>query len=337
MARNAFDFDDLPTGFAELRNFAESPESADRLYARLERGPAPMAAAAVLALRDDRRSESVLAGLAGFLEPGEIAALARFDPADALAIALATRAAPVASRVAAAEALADATPTAAALCALAEIADSERAPPGPQARDALTALNLRADKPTRAAGERIRGRIKFIKTWTGIRRQEVQREVATAALHPIATLLGGDPAFLSTLVPPIADSARPLLFAAIIAAAREATGDQRAKLFATFHARWRDVARAPLSVVARGSFRGREASLPILAVGALAAMAASAELIVAVVSAAPDARAAALSAIEHAGARSWGPTEQSLAHDGLARLIAIGDSASAERLRALAG
>lgn len=338
MTFREFDFDDVLVSHDALREVPDSPAWRERLWARVERGPAPTCAAARLAELGDRRVETLLVGLAAYLDPPDIPALIVLRAADALAAALAAPWVPRPIRTASADALTHLAPTPAALCALAEVGDQEsRSPLRTHALAAYDALAPLADEPTKLAADHLRARVKLVRSWTGVRRQELQREVATGLLHPVVGLLGGDPTFLATLVPPIVDAARASLVPCLLANARADEPNARSKTFALFHsARWRDVAREPLSALARFvKFRGRDESLPELAVAALAAMGATREVLYAVVSGSPSARDAALGVLERIGTRVVAEVGHELLEAGAERLERKGDAGAAKRLRAL--
>jgi hypothetical protein len=193
---------------------------------------------------------------------------------------------------------------------------------------------LRADKSVRAEGERVRARAALVRTWTGIRRQELQREVATGSLSSCIALIANDPSFLAGLVPPIEDHARPQLVSAVLAAARGADEAVRTKLFALLQGRFRDVAREPLSLLARFvALKGRDARIPMLALERLVAFGAWRDVVIAAVSGNADVRSAALAALAQAPVRTLGESDRAFAEEAVDWLTHAGDAAASERLR----
>jgi hypothetical protein len=333
MALRPFDLADIELPHAQLAALPASAELDARLRARADRGTTPTCAAAVLAERGDRSIASLLTGSAAYLDPPELAGLAALSESDALACVVATPWLPAINRTAAAQKLTALPATPAALCVLGEIAERGSDAFAREAKRAAGEMSVRSDRGVREAADKLRARAALISQWTGIRRQELLREVATGQFAPAAALLAGDASFLAALIPPIADAARGPLVPALLANARTPDESQRVKTFALFHPRWRDLAREPLSVIARlSAMRGRDANIPTHAVDALARMGAMRELVIAVVSGANEARASALGALERAGARALTDVDRELVDAAIERLEHRGDAKGAGRL-----
>ncbi len=336
MALRPFDFADLPRDHAAIQALPDSPELRVRLRDRIERGPVPSCAAAVLASLGDASAVAALAPLAAFLDRPDLEALGASPLAgDAVACAAAGSATPVPTRQAALELLARLPVTPVTLATVLELAERERDPVARAARTIGTDLLQRADKHTRVEAERLRTRVSLVRTWTGIRRQELQREAATGLLPGCVMVLAGDPAFLAGLVPPIADDARRGLIPAVLAAARGADDAVRARLFALLQGRFRELAREPLSMLARFvSLKGRDARVPLLALERLAAFGAWRDVLFAFVSGTPDVRIAALAALQQAPARALLDADRALADEAVEWLAFSGDAPASEKLRA---
>lgn len=256
------------------------PSAAEALTARVFRGLSPLCAAAELVRRGDLRTARVLVGAAAYLDAEDVGVLAVVPGgSDALAgLLLAPGLAPVV-RTSAAAALAGAHPTAAALAALAETSDGPRRVQGAAA--SLAELTLRADPAVQDDAERLRsvGRQVRDKVRGTLRRQELQRAVASATLHPVVAWLAGDTDFLAAILPPVADAARETLLPHLLAAARGGDESLRSQVVGLLHRRWRDVAAAPLSCIVRTPWRGRDASLGPLFITALGTLGAVDELV----------------------------------------------------------
>lgn len=273
------DFDDVAGEGATLD--AHPPE---RLFARWSNGPAPLAAGAALARKGDARVAPGLLGVAAFVAADDIAALRVFGPAasDALAAAALCAWAPMAQRAAAAEALAGAAVTSAGYAALAELAGGPKVAVRASAERVLADVAPQAAGPVREAGERWRLYAKQLREGkrNPLQRQELQRAIAAADVHPVVgLLLGDDGGFLAGVVPPIDDAARGPLLPYLLAAARTDQEALRVKVFGVFQRRWRDAAAAALSAVARTPTKAREAGIGALATRALAAMGAAEGLV----------------------------------------------------------
>jgi len=269
------DFDDVAGEGAALD--ALPPELGERLYARWCAGPAPLAAGAALVRRGDLRAMPGVLGAAAFLAADDLAALRSAGAAgsDALAAAMLCAWAPVAQRVAAAEALAGATVTSAAYAALAEVVAGPKVPVRASAERVLADVAPQAAGAIREAGERWRLYAKQLRDGkrNPLQRQELQRAIAAADVHPVVgLLLGDDGGFLAGVVPPMDDAARGPLLPYLMAAVRTDQEALRGKVFGVFQRRWREVAAATLSALARTPMKAREASIGALAVRALVAM-----------------------------------------------------------------
>lgn len=336
MTLRPFDFADLPRDHAALLALTDTPESRERLRDRIARGPAPSCAAAVLAAWGDVPAILALSPLAPFLDRPEIESLASSALAhEALACVVASSATPASARQAALEVISRIPVTPECLAVILELAERERDPMARAARAVGTLLLGRADKPTRVEAERQRSRVALVRSWTGIRRQELQREAATGSLSGCTMVLAGDPSFLAGLVPPIADEARRGLVPAVLAAARGADDAVRSRLFALFQGRFREVARDPLSMLARfESLKGRDARVPLLALERLVAFGAWRDVLSALVYGAADVRAAALAALQRAPARALAELDPALVDSAVHRLAHGVDPTASEKLRA---
>ncbi len=334
MPLRPFDFADLPLEHAALRALPDSPESRARLRERAERGPVPSCAAAVLAERGDAWSIATLASIAPFLDRPDLESLATSDVSDAVACVAAAVTVPVAARQTAVELLTRMPVTPGSFAVLSDLGEREREPVAKAARAGAADMALRLDKTDRAESDRQRGRGALIRAWTGIRRQELQREFATGSIAPCIAVLAGDPSFLAGLVPPIADEARPALVPALLASARGADETVRAKLFALLQGRFRDVAHEPLSLLARFvSLKGRDARVPVLALERLVAFGAWRNVIVAIASGTPEVRATALQTLTAANTRAATEMDRAFAEQAAEWLEHSGDAATAARLR----
>ena len=89
-----------------------------------------------------------------------------------------------------------------------------------------------------------------------LQKQELQRAIAAADVHPVMGLMvADDGGFLAGLLPPIDDAARAPLLPFLLATARTDKEVLRGKVFGVFQRRWREVAAGALSAVARtGTF-----------------------------------------------------------------------------------
>lgn len=269
------DFDDVAGEGAALD--ALPPELGERLFARWSAGPSPLAAGASLVRRGDLRAMQGVLGAAAFLAADDLAALRSGGAAgsDALAAVMLCAWAPVAQRVAAAEALAGATVTSAMYAALAEVVAGPKVPVRASAERVLADVAPQAAGATREAGERWRLYAKQLRDGkrNPLQRQELQRAIAAADVHPVVgLLLGDDGGFLAGVVPPIDDAARGPLLPYLMAAARTDQEALRGKVFGVFQRRWREVAAGTLSALARTPLKAREAGTGALAVRALVAM-----------------------------------------------------------------
>jgi hypothetical protein len=335
MPLRPFDFADLPLEHAALRTVADRDDTRVRLRERAERGPVPSCAAAVLAERGDPWALATLSLLAPFLDRPDLEALAHSTATDAIACTAAAVNAPGPVRQTAVELIARLPPSPCAHAVLAELADRPRDPVAKAARGVASDMAMRLDKAARAESDRQRARGALVRTWTGIRRQELQREVATGSLAPCVAVVCGDPEFLAGLVPPIDDAVRPALVPALFAAARGADEQSRSRLFALFQGRFRDVAREPLSLLARFvALKGRDARVPALAVERLVAFGAWRDVVAAIVTGTNEVRSAALAAMQPSTTRTANDLDRELAREGADWLAHTGDASSAERLRA---
>lgn len=275
------DFDDVAGDGAALDALA--PELNDRLLARWSAGPGPLPAGAALLRRGDLRAGAGVLGAAVFLAAEDVGSLRATGAAgsDALAAVVLCAWAPMAQRVAAAEALAGAAVTSAGYAALAEAAAGPKVPVRASAERVLADVAPQAAGPVREAGDRWRLYARQLREGrrNPLQRQELQRAIAAADVHPVVGLLvGDDGSFLAGVVPPIDDAARAPLLPYLMATARTDPEALRVKVFGAFQRRWREVAAGTLSAVARTPLKAREAGIGALAVRALVAMGATESL-----------------------------------------------------------
>ena len=293
----ALDFSDVAGDATALD--ALPSESNARLFARWSYGPNPLVAGAALLRRGDLRAMPGVLGAAVFLTPEDVGALrvAGAPGTDALAAVTLCAWVPMNSRVAAAEALASATVTAAGYAALAELVAGPKVPVRAAAERALADVAPQARGATRDRGEQWRLYAAQVRDGrrNPLQRQELQRAIAAADVHPVMGLLvGDDGAFLAGLLPPIDDAARAPLLPFLLATARTDKEALRAKVFGVFQRRWREVAAGALSAVARTPMKAREAGVGALATRALGAMGATEALVAATAYGGAAARVAAL-------------------------------------------
>ncbi len=323
MSDDLFAFDDVAGAGASLASLP--PDRNDRLWARVLRGESPLASAAELARRGDLRPLRALVGAAAWVAPEDLAMLVRAGDVGVDALAAVALAAwlPVNARVAAVEALHTAPVTAASLAALTELASGPRQPPAPQASAALGDVTARASKPLRDEAERLRGVAKQLRDGVRgvIHRQQFQRAVAGAALHPIVGMLTGDDgAFLAGLLPPLVDDAREGLVAPLLTVLRAPGDDARAKVLGFLQRRWRELAALPLSCAARTPSKHKESAASLAAVKALAAMGALDELAAVVGSATGAVKQAAATELTKALPRAGGDVDRALVDAAMARV-----------------
>lgn len=284
-SRASLTFDDY-AGFDSALNASLSALSLDSVYLRALVGPAPLSPMAELARRAHPSAPgalSALTGCAAFVSQQDLDVLLSAGPVglDALAtVALCTAVAP-ATREAAAELLGQTSLTAPSLAALTELVEGPKSPPRAHAERALSLALPRVSSGDIETAERLRSRAQQVrdKVRGPFHRQELQRAVAQASLHPIVALLvhdNGD--FLTGLIPPIADDARRPLLPVVVAVSRVATEPLRTKLFAVFQRRWRETAQTTLSALARTPHRARDGAVGELCTRALGALGALDEL-----------------------------------------------------------
>jgi len=302
----ALDFGDV-AGEREALD-ALSPELNARLFARWSRGPNPLAAGAALLRRGDLRAMQGVLGAAVFLAPEDVAALraAGASGSDALAAVMLCAWAPMNARVAAAEALAGATVTSAGYAALAEVVAGPKLPMRAAAERALADVAPQARGAVRDQGEQWRSYAAQVRDGrrNPLQKQELQRAMAAADVHPVTALMvGDDGSFLAGLLPPIDDAARAPLLPFLLATARTDKEVLRGKVFGVFQRRWREVAAGALSAVARTPMKAREAGVGAMATRALAAMGATEALVAVAAHGATAARAAALTELAKLGER----------------------------------
>jgi hypothetical protein len=302
----ALDFADVAGDGAALD--ALPPEHNARIFARWSHGPNPLAAGAALLRRGDLRALAGVVGAAVFLAPEDVGALraAGGHGTDALAAVLLCPWALPAARVAAAEALGGATVTPAGYAALAEVVAGPKVPARAAAERALADVAPQARGATRDQGEQWRTYAAQVRDGrrNPLQKQELQRAIAAAGVHPVmALVLGDDGAFLAGLLPPIDDAARAPLLPFLLATARSDKEALRVKVFGVFQRRWREVAAAALSAVARTPLKAREAGVGAQAARALGAMGATEGLVAAAAYGNAAARAAALTELAKLGAR----------------------------------
>ncbi len=330
-----FALDDVSGGHDTLA--ALPPGATEALSARVLYGIAPLCAAAELARRGDRRYARALVGAAAFLDAEDVLVLATLPGGpDALAGLLLAPGLQAPLRVAAAGALTHAQPTPAALAALAETADGPRRVQG--AGSALTELSLRAGAALQEEAERLRtvGRHVRDRVRGTLRRQELQRAVASASLHPAVAWLAGDVDFLAGLLPPVADAAREPLVPHLLAAARGGDDALRARVAGLLHRRWRDVAGTALACIARTPLKGRDAALGPWMVAALGTMGAVEDLVAVAGAASGVVRAAAVTELARVPGRQRAELDPAVLAAALARASADPDPGVAVALAALA-
>ena len=137
-----------------------------------------------------------------------------------------------------------------------------------------------------------------------LQKQELQRAIAAADVHPVMGLMvADDGGFLAGLLPPIDDAARAPLLPFLLATARTDKEALRGKVFGVFQRRWREVAAGALSAVARTPMKAREAGVGAMATRALGAMGATEALVAAAAYGGTAARAAALADLAKLGER----------------------------------
>ena len=300
------DFSDVAGEGAALD--ALPPERSARLFERWGYGPNPLPAGAALLRRGDLRPMQGLLGAAVFLAPDDVGALraAGASGTDALAAVALCAWAPMNARVAAAEALAGATVTAAGYAALAELVAGPKVPVRAAAERVLADVAPQAQGTLRAQGEQWRLYAAQVRDGrrNPLQKQELQRAIAAADVHPVmGLLLGDDGAFMAGLLPPIDDGARSPLLPYLLATARTDKEPLRVKVFGVFQRRWREAASGALSAVARTPMKAREAGVGAQAARALGAMGATEALVAVAAHGATAARAAALADLAKLGER----------------------------------
>ncbi len=287
------DFDDVAGDGATLDALDR-----ERLAARWNFGPAPLAAGAALLRANDPRALPGVPGAAAFLAPDDVPSLRNAGAVgtDALVALMLCLWAPMPSRVRAAESLAGMPVTAALYVALREVVD------GPK-----IAVRVPAEKVLADVAPQIRGALKEpsdrLRLWgvqlregrrNPLQRQELQRAMAAGDAHPaLGFLVRDDGSYLAGLLPPVHDAARAPLLPYLLATARTDHEPARDKVFGIFQRRWREVAQPSLSAVARTPFKAKDAALAVSAVRALGAMGASDALAAAAAFGVPTARIAA--------------------------------------------
>ncbi len=270
-----------------------------RLFMRWSYGPNPLAAGAALMRRGDLRAMPGVLGAAVFLAPEDVGALrlAGASGTDALAAVALCAWASTNVRVAAADALAGATVTPAGYAALAELVAGPKVPVRAAAERALADVAPQSRGATRDRGEQWRLYAAQVRDGrrNPLQRQELQRAIAAADVHPVMGLLvGDDGTFLAGLLPPIDDAARAPLLPFLLATARTDKEALRTKVFGVFQRRWREVAAGALSAVARTPMKAREAGVGAMAARALGAMGATEALVATAAYGVAAARVAAL-------------------------------------------
>jgi len=323
----ALDFSDVAGDGAALD--ALSPELNPRLFTRWNYGPNPLAAGAALLRRGDLRAMQGVLGAAVFLAPEDVASLrvAGASGTDALAAVMLCAWAPMNARVAAAEAMAGATVTPAGYAALAEVVAGPKVPVRASAERVLADVAPQARGTNRDQGEQWRSYAAQVRDGrrNPLQKQELQRAIAAADVHPVMGLMvADDGGFLAGLLPPIDDAARAPLLPFLLATARTDKEVLRGKVFGVFQRRWREVAAGALSAVARTSMKAREAGVGAMATRALAAMGATEALVAAAACGGSAARAAALTELAKLGERL---SEVELLSEALA--LASGDADAA--------
>jgi hypothetical protein len=303
----ALDFSDV-AGDAEALD-ALPPERNARLFARWSYGPNPLAAGAALLRRGDLRAMQGMLGAAAFVAPEDLASLrcAGAPGADALAAVMLCAWVPSNARVAAAEALAGATVSPASYAALREVVAGPKVPVRASAERVLADVAPQAHGATREQGEQWRLYAAQVREGrrNPLQKQELQRAIAAADVHPVMGLMvADDGAFLAGLLPPIDDAARAPALPFLLATARTDKEALRGKVFGVFQRRWRELAAGALSAVARTPMKAREAGVGAMATKALAAMGATEALVAAAAhGATAAARAAALTELAKLGDR----------------------------------